>query len=127
MSKFAKHIHDNKNGLDYTLHGDYYLPDLEYHATNHPIGHWGQMHLEYLKNNHRTWLYRMMLDGTLNEHLYRIDQQAQERYETLMAGYQRCWEITEELKALDQMKWVGLMNLARHEAEYNIITEIITG
>lgn len=127
MGILKKHIIDESNGLHYTLNGDYYLPDLEYHTTHYPIGHWGQMHLEYLKHNHRAWLNQMMMDGTLNEHLHRIDQQAQERYDTLMEGYQRCWEITEELKVQDQMKWVGLMNQARHEAEYSIMMEIITG
>lgn len=127
MKELAKHIYDETNGLHYTLHGDYYLPDLEYHTPHYPIGRWGQMHLDYLKENHPTWMNQMLLDGTLNEHLYRIDRQAQERYNTLIVGYKRCWGITEELKAQDQMKWVGLMNLARYEAEQNIMTEIIAG
>jgi len=83
------------------------------------------MRLEYLKKNHQTWLNRMMLEGTLNNHLHQIDLQCQERYDTLMEEYKRCWEITEELKARDQMKWVQLMNLAKAEAENNISREII--
>ena len=113
------------NGIRYTLHGDYYFPDLEYHTTHYRIGRWGWMRLEYLKKNHQTWLNRMMLEGTLNDHLHQIDLQCQERYDTLMEGYKRCWEITEELKARDQMKWVQLMNLAKAEAESNIVREII--
>lgn len=61
------------------------------------------MHLEYLEHNHRTWLNRMPLDRTLNEHLHRIVQQAHARFDTLMEGYQRCWEITDDLKVQDQM------------------------
>ncbi len=66
----------------------------------------------------------MMLEGTLNHHLHEIDLQCQERYDALMEWYKRCWEITEELKAQDQMKWVQLMNLAKAEAE--IMREIIS-
>ena len=69
----------------------------------------------------------MALAGTLNEHLHSIDLQAKERYDLLMEGYIRCWGITEELKAQDQMKWVGLMNQARAEAEHNIMAEIVLG
>lgn len=124
-AKLPKHIHDDKNGLNYTLHGDYYLPDLEYHTTYHEIRRWSRMRLEYLKKNHQTRLNRMMLEGTLNDYLHRIDLQCQERYDTLMEGYKRCWKVTEELKSQDQMKWVQLMNLAKAEAERNIIREII--
>ena len=66
-----------------------------------------------------------MLEGTLNNHLHQIDLQCQERYDTLMEGYKRCWEITEELKAQDQMKWVQLMSMAKAETENNITQEII--
>ena len=69
----------------------------------------------------------MALAGTLNEHLHCIDQQAKERYDLLMDGDIRCWGTNEELKAQDQMKWVGLMNQARAEAEHNIMTEIVLG
>lgn len=124
-AKLPKHIHDDKNGLNYTLHSDYYLPDLEYHTTCYEIRRWGRMRLEYLRKNHQTWLNRMMLEGTLNDHLHQIDIQCQERYDILMEGYKRCWKITEELKVEDQMKWVQLMNLAKAEAERNIMQEII--
>ncbi len=113
------------NGISYTLHGDYYFPDLEYHTTNYKIERWGRMRLEYLKKNHQTRLDRMMLEGTLNTHLHQIDLQCHERYDTLMEGYKRCWEITEELKTQNQMKWVQLINLAKLEAEDNIIREIV--
>lgn len=113
------------NGISYTLHGDSYFPDLEYHTTHYRIGRWGRMRLEYLKKNHQTRLNRMMLEGTLNNHLHQIDLQCQERYDTLMEEYKRCWEITEALKAQDQMKWVRLMNLAKAEAENHIVQEII--
>lgn len=118
------YIHDDKSGLDYTLHGDYYLPELEVPETP-PLGRWGRMALDELKKRHPGRFTRMLLDGTLYPYYHNIEQQAQERYDVLMQGYMRCWGITEELKKRDQMKWVGLMNNARHEAEQVIFSELI--
>ncbi len=83
------------------------------------------MRQEYLKKNHQIWLDRMMLEGTLNDYLHQVDLQCQERYDALIEGYKCCWEITEELKAQDQIKWVQFMNLAQVEVEDNIVREII--
>ena len=68
---------------------------------------------------------RLLLSGKLMEHLREIDTQANERFDALMDGYKRTWNITEALKAEDPMRWVSLMNNARDAAEWNIITEII--
>ena len=100
-----QHITDEHNGLSYTLHGDYYFPDLE---SNHP-GHF----------------QRLLLTGALNAYLHTVDEQASERFDVLMKGYAQNWGITEALKAEDPIKWVGLMNLARAEVEHNVMTEII--
>lgn len=119
---FPKHIHDERNGLDYTLHGDYYLPDLEVPPTL-PLNHWGRMALDRLEKQHPGRFTRMLLDGSLYPYCHDIGRQAQEWFDVLMQGYQRCWEIDEELKSSDPMKWVGLMNLARAEAEQILIVE----
>ena len=63
--------------------------------------------------------------GALNAYLHTVDEQASERFDVLMKGYAQSWGITEALKAEDPIKWVGLMNLARAEAEHNVMTEII--
>ena len=68
---------------------------------------------------------RMLLSGELEDHLREIDKQANERFDTLMAGYKRTWNITENLKAEAPMRWVGLMNNARAEAEMNVTTEVV--
>lgn len=118
------HIHDTKTGLDYTLHGDYYLPELEVPETP-SLGRWGRMTLDELKKRHQGRFARMLLDGTLYPYCHDIEQQAQKRYDVLMQGYMRCWGITEEMKEQDQMKWVGLMNNARHEAKQAVFSELI--
>ena len=110
-----QHITDERNGLSYTLHGDYYFPDLEL-PDQQPIGKWGKLHLRHLESNQPSHFQRLVLTGALN---------ACERFDVLMKGYAQSWGITESLKAEDPMKWVGLMNLARAEAEHNVMTEII--
>lgn len=121
---FPLHIHDGNNGLDYTLHGDYYLPDLEVPPTP-PLNRWGRMAFDTLRKQHSGRFTRMLLDGTLYPYCHDIGQQAQERFDVLMQGYQCCWRIDEALKSHDPMEWVGLMNLARAEAEQNTLDEII--
>lgn len=119
------HIHDNNNGLDYTLHGDYYLPDLEVPPTP-PFNRWGRMVFDRLQKQHPGRFTRMLLDGTLYLCCHDIGQQAQERYDVLMQSYQLRWGIDEALKSHDPMKWVRLMNLARAEAERSIFEEILS-
>ncbi|MGN0757861.1 MAG: TnpV protein [Candidatus Ventricola sp.] len=118
------HIHDGNNGLDYTLHGDYYLPDLKVPKTP-SLNRWGRIAFDTLRKQHAGRFTRMLLDGTLYPYCHDIGQQAQERYDVLMQGYQRCWGIDEALKSRDPMEWIGLMNLARAEAEQNILDELI--
>ena len=123
----APAIFDENTGIRYDLHGDYYFPNLlnPQHDNSEPIGRWGLMRQKYLEENHPGLFSGMILSGELEEHLREIDKQAGERFDTLMTGYKRAWNITEELKAEDPMRWVGLMNNARAEAEMNVTTEIV--
>ena len=125
MNTLPRHVRDERNGLDYTLYGDYYLPDMELLKEQRPIGRWGKMRLEYLKE-HRPGLYtRLILSGKLGSHLADVDEQAEVRFDAVMDGYKRLYGISEQIKAEDQMRWVQMMNLARAEAETSILDEII--
>lgn len=106
------HIHDDNNGLDYALHGDYYLPDLEVPQAP-PLNRWGRMAFSRLQEHHPGRFNQMLLDGSLYPYCHDIGQQAQERYDVLMQGYQRCQGINEALKSHDLMEWVGLMVTAQ--------------
>ena len=128
MSKLPKRIYDEKNGLHYTLYGGYYFPDLELSESDRlPLGRWGLMCKRDLQENHPGKFSRMLLSGTLMDYLHSIDEQTESMYDTLMKGYQKNWNITEELKSKDQMKWVQMMILARVEVENIIIQEIAYG
>ena len=83
------------------------------------------MQCEYLEKHHRGEYIRLLLDGRLNEHLHEVDEECHTRMELLVEQMKAEAGITEELKATDQMKWVGLMNNVRSAAEEVVITELI--
>ncbi len=112
--------------LIYKRNGDYLLPDLGLtEAERRPLGKYGLMRMQYLEE-HRPGLYtRLILSGRLMEHLQEIEETAQARLESLMSLMAKQAGVTEELKARDQMTWVGLMNNLRNQAEEMIQAELI--
>lgn len=120
-----KQIYDEKNGMNYTLHGDYYLPDLVLNEEEPTYGKYGMLRKQFLKE-HRSARYQyMLLTGKLNEHLNQIDQEVREQVETLMEQMTEKQGVTEELKAQDQMEWVRLMNNIKASAEEIVLKNMI--
>jgi len=120
-----KQIYDEKNGMSYTLHGDYYLPDLVLREEEPTYGKYGMLRKQFLKE-HRSARYQyMLLIGKLNEHLNQIDQEVREQVETLMEQMTEKQGVTEELKAQDQMEWVRLMNNIKASAEEIVLKNMI--
>ena len=120
-----KQIYDEKNGMSYTLHGDYYLPDLVLREEEPTYGKYGMLRKQFLKE-HRSARYQyLLLIGKLNEHLNQTDQEAREQVETLMEQMIEKQGVTEELKAQDQMEWVRLMNNIKASAEEMVLREIL--
>ena len=120
-----KHICDEKNGLSYTLCGDYYLPDLVLNEEEPTYGKYGMLRKQFLKE-HRSARYQyMLLTGKLNEHLNQIDQEVREQVEMLMKQMVEKQGVTEELKVQDQMKWVRLMNNIKASAEEIVLKNLV--
>ena len=120
-----KQIYDEKNGMSYTLHGDYYLPDLVLREEEPTYGKYGMLRKQFLKE-HRSARYQyLLLIGKLNEHLNQTDQEAREQVETLMEQMIEKQGVTEELKAQDQMEWVRLMNNIKASAEEIVLKNMI--
>ena len=118
-------IYDEKNGMSYTLHGDYYLPDLVLNEEEPIYGKYGSLRKQFLKE-HRSARYQyLLLTGKLNEHLNQTDQEAREQVEMLMKQMAEKKGVTEELKVQDQMKWVGLMNNIKVSAEEIILKNMV--
>lgn len=108
-----------ENGIVYCLeeNGCYY-PDLRLpEGTYYNIGKYGLMRWEYLLTNSRSEYLQLLLDGKLNEYLHEVDEECHARVELLVEQMKAGAGITEELKAVDQMKWIGLMNNVRITAE----------
>ena len=120
-----KQIYDEKNGMSYTLHGDYYLPDLVLREEEPTYGKYGMLRKQFLKE-HRSARYQyMLLTEKLNEHLNQIDQEVREQVETLMEQMTEKQGVTEELKAQDQMERVRLMNNIKASAEEIVLKNMI--
>ena len=120
-----KQIYDEKNGMSYTLHGDYYLPDLVLREEEPIYGKYGMLRKQFLKE-HRSARYQyLLLTGKLKEHLNQTDQEAREQVEMLMKQMAEKKGVTEELKVQDQMKWVGLMNNIKVSAEEIILKNMV--
>ena len=120
-----KQIYDEKNGLSYTLYGDYYFPDLEINEEEPTYGKYGIMRKQFLKE-HRSARYQyLVLTGKLTEHLNQVDKETREKVEMLVEQMAEQWGVTEELKMQDQMEWVRRMNNIKTNAEEIVYKNII--
>ena len=113
--------------IDYIPVGDFYIPNLELPQESRPIGKWGRMHRRYLETYHPIRYNQLILSGTLWTYLADLNEQAQERMDTLMEQMKTTESVTESLKAADPMAWVQRMNSIRARAEEIVREEIIYG
>ena len=120
-----KHIYDEKNGLSYTLCGDYYLPDLVLNEEEAIYGKYGMLRKQFLKEHRLAKYQYLLLTGKLTEHLNQIDQESREQVEMLMEQMAEKQGVNENLKRQDQMKWVRLMNNVKASAEEIVMREIV--
>jgi hypothetical protein len=120
-----KEIKDKKNGLTYTLVGDYYLPDLYLEDVEPVYGKYGMLRKTFLREHRNTKYQILLLQGKLTEHLNQIDAEAKEKEEFLIMKMMDREGVNEELKRRDSMDWVRKMNAIRHTAEEIILEELI--
>ena len=114
--------------ITYTKVGDYYLPNLtlaESKYKNYQLGKYGRMRLNYLKNYKKAEYIILFMDNKLYEHLYNIDMECQNQFEILMKQFAEKENITEELKATNQMEWVMQMNNIKNATEEIILQRYI--
>lgn len=119
-------IHNEQNGLDYTLCGDYYLPNLLPPQTEKKeIGVWGMRHLRYIKQHRKVRYTNLLTTGKLNAYLAEIDRRAQNMKAVLIKQMSEHEGVNEMLKEQNQMEWVQKMNNIRNRAEEIVNKEII--
>ena len=114
----------SRNPLTYHWEGDYLIPDLEFPEPPR-IGKYGRMRFRYLKTWRSARFNLMLLNGTMNAHLEELDREANEMMERLTTQMAKAEGVTEQLKATDQMAWVGAMNNIKSRAEEIVLRELI--
>lgn len=113
-------------GGTYTRQGDYFLPNLALpEEEQKPIGVWGQRHRRYLKEQHKVLYYNLLTSGKLSSYLVDIDKQAETMFSRLVKQLAEKEGITEQLKAENQVLWVGKMNNIRNRAVEIVNAELI--
>ena len=125
MEKLEKVIVEN--GITYVLgEDDIYYPDLQLsEETNYNIGKFGHMRCEYLKEFRHRYYMELLLDGKLNEYLHEIDEECYEMLDRIVEQMKEKQGVTEELKAENQMMWVGKMNNIIACAEEIVVREVV--
>lgn len=122
-----KHYTNEKTGISYTLHGDYYLPDLVLpeDEDKRPIGKWGNMHKSYLQRHKRAVYNYLVCNLTLHTHLADIDEQARDMFDTLTEQMMKSEGVTEELKEQNQIEWICRMGNIQERATEIVFKELI--
>lgn len=114
-----------KSGIDYVLVGDYYISDLKLPEEKRPIGKYGRMHREYLKENHPVLFNDLVLSCQLWTYLADINGQAQDRLKIIISQMQKAESVTEEMKENNQWEWIQRMNSIFNRAEEIVLSELI--
>ena len=126
MSELKPRIHDETNGLDYDLVGDYYIPDIELpEDDDRPIGKWGRMRQAYLQEHNALLFNHLVLTGMLHSYLVDLNKQAQDRYRFIVRQMADAEDVTEDLKRRSQWDWIRAMNSIVSRAEGIIKDEMI--
>ena len=115
------------NSIEYVLAGDYYIPDLKLTNEECPIGKYGRMHRDYLKEYNPMMFDHLVLEGRLWTYLADLNEQAQSRLQLIIRQMQETESVNEELKAYDQLAWVRAMNNIHNRAEEIILRELVYG
>ena len=110
--------------IEYKQNGDYLIPDVSLTETK-PIGRYGRMRKKFLKENRPILYNRMLLSETLYPHLNEIEETVERRMEEMIPKLAETAGATEALKAADPMKWVGLMNTCKAQAEEILLSELV--
>ena len=113
--------------MQYIRVGDYFIPDMELPQESRPIGRWGRLHREYLREHKPIQYNCLILSGELWTYLANLNQQAQGRLERMIDQMKTAEGVTEGLKDAEPMAWVGAMNNIRNRAEEIILQELIYG
>ena len=114
-----------ENGIEYVKRGDFYFPNVEVPKKHHPLGVYGRLHKEFIKNYHKGFYSSLILQGELDEYLYEINREAYNMLNDLISKFAEQEGVTEKLKKENQMEWVRRMNNIRNRAAEIVNNEVI--
>ena len=114
-----------KNGIDYVLVGDYYIPDLKFPEEERPIGKYGRMHRKYLRENKPMLFNDLVLSCQFWTYLADINEQAQDRLQVIISQMQKAESVTEKMKESNQWEWIQRMGSIHNRAEEIVLNELI--
>ena len=119
-------IIDEKTGIEYKLQGDYYIPNIQVpKQKKYIIGKYGNLHLKYIRE-HKKYLYnKLLFDFRLNEYLHELDKRCYALLDSLTMQLAEQENVTEELKATNQLEWVQKMNNIKNRVEEIILNEYV--
>ena len=122
-----KYYTNEQTGISYTLHGDYYLPDLilPEEEDKRPIGKWGNLRKSYLQQHKRVFYNMLVSNLTLHSHLADVDEQARDMFDTLTEQMMKREGVTEELKEQNQIEWICRMGNIQERATEIVCKELI--
>ena len=123
--RMEKHIYDEKNGVGYTLHGDYYLPDIVLDEEKPTYGKYGMIRKRFLKEHRPAKYQYLLLTGKLTGHLNQVDKEVREQAEMLIEQMAEREGATEKMKAEQPMEWVRRMNAIKNAAEEIVFAETV--
>ena len=118
-------LHMEGNGIPYTLHGDVYLPDLKISSDPRPIGRYGRLHLDYLRDQHPVRYNLLILSEDHPRLLADLNEDSYNLLHTIIRQMAAAEGVTEDLKRRDAMAWVGSMNNIRARAEEIVLQDLI--
>ncbi|MGN0252031.1 MAG: TnpV protein [Oliverpabstia sp.] len=114
-----------KNGIDYVLVGDYYISDLKLSEEERPIGKYGRMHREYLRENNPMMFNDLVLSCQLWTYLADKNEQAQDRLQVIICQMKKAESVTEKMKEDNQWEWIRRMGSIHNRAEEIMLSELI--
>lgn len=123
--ELKKHYTNEQTGISYTLHGDFYLPDLKYAEENITLSKWGMLHKTYLEKYKKPLFNSLLMQGKLYHHCAEIENQARDMFDNLIEQMKKAEGVTERLKEQDQLEWVQRMSNIQQRAREIVCNEII--
>ena len=123
--ELKKDYTNEQTGIRYSLHGDFYLPDIKVSEENIVLGKWGMLYKDYLSNNKKVVFSVLLAEGKLYQHCAEIEKQANEMYDLLIEQMKKAEGVTEELKEQDQFEWVQRIGNIQQRAREIVCSELI--